>query len=459
MSKILRKLTCLILAAACLAGGAACVKLPEVNNDFTFDPDTVDPATLTGTVSVWWAPMDYMWEPMERAIEKFNKQYPNATIDLIKKTRADYYDDLNLAFANGTAPDVVRLDHVYVQSLGESGRVLDLTKMTGGKVEINEEEQFIDQTWQAMRIGEHQYGFPLESNTTLFMYNETICEEVFGPDYTPPTTFEELCEQSLQVRAYEKDGENPYHGFIMPINASNSQHDMYVINGWMARFGASLLNDERTECTLNTPEAIEAFRTMQDAADSGAIEYTGYAPYLENQFIYDGTVAFIEMGSWIYNDVKGMDLNLDGESDIKVAAIPSTTEGIPGYATLGSSGLCINSTCKDENKIAAYEFIRFCATDYETHMDFAKEMKVFPSLEEGLEDPYYHEPNESDPNWVEYWDIFMDQLLISVPRPGTKFWPEITTKLKYAEYKLVDGGQSPEKVANDVTADINKLFR
>lgn len=74
---------------------------------------------------------------------------------------------------------------------------------------------------------------------------------------------------------------------------------------------------------------------MQDAADSGAIEYTGYAPYLENQFIYDGTVAFIEMGSWIYNDVKGMDLNLDGESDIKVAAIPSTTEGIPGYATLG----------------------------------------------------------------------------------------------------------------------------
>lgn len=150
---------------------------------------------------------------------------------------------------------------------------------------------------------------------------------------------------------------------------------------------------------------------------------------------------------------------MDGESDIKVAAIPSTTEGIPGYATLGSSGLCINSTCKDENKIAAYEFIRFCATDYETHMDFAKEMKVFPSLEEGLEDPYYHEPNESDPNWVGYWDIFMDQLLISVPRPGTKFWPEITTKLKYAEYKLVDGGQSPEKVANDVTADINKLFR
>ena len=449
MKKVLYVALTVLTVFLCVACGGKTTTNGLSSNQY--DPDNVD-YNMSGEVRVWWGPMDFMKEPLERAIVNFNKLFPNVTIIPEYQLSSDYYNSLNLAYMNHTAPDVIRIDHVLLQSLGQSKKVYDLNELTGNKV-TNDKEKFLDAAWDGVSIGNKLYGYPFDTNTTLLMYNEVICKEVFGDDYTPPTTYEELKADSLAVYNYEKDGKKPYKGLVMAIDANGTEHDIYVLNGWLSRFGASILNDERTRATLDTAEAIEAMEKLVDLKQSGAVQYIGYAPTLENEFLYNGTVAFIEMGSWVYNTIKLIDANDDGESDIKIAMMPQLKENIPGYATLGLFGLGITNQCKQENIPAAYEFIKFLATNYEAHLDYSTSSYTMPSLVAGYDDPFYSEGKDK-----EFWDVFEEQLKLSVPRPGTMLWPEITIELKTMERSLMAGRYKPKQILENSNKLLNELF-
>ncbi len=450
MKRLLVIVLALFMALSVFAGcgRGANTKVDELR----YDPETVD-TQMEGELEIWWGPMDYMKEPLERAIASFNEKFPNVTVKPMYQLHSDYYEQLNLAYMNNTAPDIIRMDHVLLQSLGESKRVVNLNTLTEGKVTEMEKDKFLPAAWDGVSITESLYGFPFDTNTTLLMYNEVICKEVFGENYTPPTTYEELVSQSKQVYEYEANGIHPYKGLVMAIAASGSEHDIYVLNGWLSRYGATILNDDRSAATLDTPEAIEAMQKLVDMVQSGACEYVGYAPTLENEFLYNGTTAFIEMGSWVYDTIQLLDNNKDGESDIKIAPMPVLKEGIPGYATLGLFGLGITNQCEAKNIPAAYEFIKFLATDYDAQLDYAKSTNTMPTLIEGQNDPYYSEGENT-----EFWQAFKTQLQLSLPRPGTMLWPEITEQLKSMERMLMAGRYSVEEILQNTTKTINELI-
>ena len=75
-----------------------------------------------------------------------------------------------------------------------------------------------------------------------------------------------------------------------------------------------------------------------------------------------------------------------------------------------------------------------------------------PSLVKGLEDEYYTEGKDK-----EYWEIFRNQLKLSVPRPGTMLWPEITTELKSMERSLMAGRYTPDKILRNTKLNINNI--
>ena len=447
----MKKIFSLLILASIVLFASSCKKT-STRVDSYFDPSEITSET-SGDVRIWWGPMDFMKEPLERAITKFNTLYPNINVTVEYQLSSDYYDALNLSYMNNTAPDIIRIDHVLLQSLGQSRRVLDLNMITNNLATVQEKDKFLDASWSGVSIGDELYGLPFDTNTTLLMYNEVICKEVFGEDYEPPKTYEELKRDSLAVYQYERDGKHPYKGLIMSIDANGSEHDIYVLNGWLSRFGATILNDDRTKATLNTPEAIEAMEKLVELKESGAVQYVGYSPTLENEFLYSGTVAFIEMGSWVYNTIKLMDVNEDGKCDIKIAMMPELKDGISGYATLGLFGLGITNQCKEENLKAAYAFLRFLATDYDSHLDYSKSSYTMPSLKAGYTDPFYTSGNDKD-----FWDIFNAQLQLSLPRPGTMLWPEIVTELKTMERSLMAGRYSVDKIMNNTTNTINELI-
>lgn len=446
-----KTLMILVLCFVTAFAFTACGK-PETSNNVKYDPDSAN-SEMTGDIRIWWGPMDYMKEPLERAIVNFNRKYPKINVNVEYQLHSDYAEALNLAYMNNTAPDIIRMDHVLLQSLGESKRVLDLQALTDKKASVQEKDKFLPASWDGVSIGDSVYGFPYDTNTTLLMYNEVICKEVFGENYQPPTNYNELKEQSLAVYRYEKNGKKPYKGLVMAIDAKGSEHDIYVLNGWLSRYGATILNGDRSAATLETPEAIEAMEKLVELKTSGAVQYQGYAPTLENEFLYNGTTAFIEMGSWVYNTIIQLDNNGDNESDIKIAPMPVLKEGISGYATLGLFGLGITNQCKAANVPAAYEFIKFLSTDYDGQLDYAKSTNTMPTLLAGQDDPYYSEGENA-----EFWQAFKQQLALSLPRPGTMLWPELVTELKAMERTLIAGRYSVETVMKNTNQSINKTF-
>ncbi len=455
---MLKKISLIAVIAALLWILCACTpKIMVDNSNFRYDPENVD-INMSGELTIWWAPMDYMAEPLQHAIERFNKIYKNIKINVREKVHAEYYDELNLSYLNNTTPDIVRLDHVYIQSLGESGLLVDLDAMTEGKVSEMEADKFLPATWEAMGIGDSVYGFPYDASITLLMYNDRICREVFGEDYQPPKNYEELKEQSIAVYNYENaEGVKPYKGFVMPLNAADYPYDVFLFNGWLERHGVSLLNDDRTACTVNTEAGIETYRKVKDMVTSGALQYIGYYPYLEESFTMSGETAFMEMGSWVYDSVKDMDMDNDGKCDIKVAMMPRMVDDIEPYSTLGVAGISVTSACKPENRPAAYEFVKFLTTDYESHMEMMTRMNVFPSLVDGFDDEYY---TNGDEDWQEYWSVFKQQFMLGRPRPGTVHWPDIVTAIKKSQAQLLLGGAyTPEVVVEALSDKIDSILQ
>lgn len=450
--RIVKKALLIVFVMILLIGQCfACVKKPSSINS-KYDPDSVD-YNMNGTVRVWWGSTDPIKDPLFRSIERFNAKFPNITVKVELQTHSDYLAPLNLAYMNGTAPDVIRMDHVGLQSLGESKRVLDMQAVTANKHATLDKAKFLPASWQGISIGDAVYGYPFDTNTTLLMYNEKICKEVFGNDYTPPKTYDELKADSLAVYNYEKSGKKPYKGLVMAIDANGSEHDIYVLNGWLSRYGATILNDDRSKATLNSPQAIEAMQKLYELKEAGAVQHTGYAPTLENEFLYNGTTAFIEMGSWVFRTIEALDQNDDGISDIKIAPMPILKEGVAGYATLGLFGLGVTSQCAEANVPAAYEFIKFLATDYDSHLDYSKSTDTMPTLVAGQDDKYYSEGENK-----EFWQAFKTQLQISLPRPGTMLWPELVTQLKTMERNLMLGRYETKVLMDNTVKTINEMF-
>ncbi len=333
----------------------------------------------------------------------------------------------------GTAPDIVRMDHVYITALGQKGLVYDLQKTFQATDKLS--DQFIESTWKASSSFDAVYGIPFDANTIIFGAKTSTLDQA---GVSIPTTYDELRTAGAKIKALNLD-QNVY---TLPCGTDARYNwPAFVFMFWVWRLGGDVLNEDMTEAVFNNTETgVEALNMMIQLQEDGLISKTAYE---------EGQTVMCDYGTWWMEGLEGMTLSL----------LPTLKEGVPQYSGLGLYDLAVVTTAK--NAPMAYDFVVHFATGKNSVTDkhylytYCKNHHFIPSVKAAAETD---ETWNADTTASEFWRVSVKQLELSKFRPAVPCWPEIEEALSTAVTQAMQGEKAPKEALNAAAQTANRLL-
>jgi multiple sugar transport system substrate-binding protein len=273
-------------------------------------------------------------------VDAFEAAYPNIKIDFELLPFSDYFTKLKTVIAGGAAPDVVAMNYENLQQFAALGALAELDSFI-------EAENFDLDQYYANTVAMHSYkgthyGLPATFSTVPLFINTTLFDEA-GIDYPDENwDWDDLIEAGKAL-TIDKDED----GVIDQFGYATAWWPMYLFLN-----DASFFNEDETQCTLNSPEAVEGLQKMVDLK---LVE--GIAPTqadLSTQSDWDmfiaGRLAMFPVGPWgigpFQNDIKNYEWDVAHHPAMAQQAtfLFGNAYGIPAASA---------------NKEAAWEFIKF----------------------------------------------------------------------------------------------------
>ncbi len=313
-------------------------------------------------------------EYIEGVIADFEEEYPGAEVEWVDVPFEGAQEKFVADAAAGTLADVINLNPNFAQPLEAEGAFLNLDE-----VAPEVEELYIPGAYDAFSVPgqEGHFGFPWYLTSEVTMYNTSLFTQAgLDPD-SPPTTFDELYEEA---RTLTEAGAGSFYG-IHPALENRVATDL-------AKLDVPLLNDEQTEWTFNTPEAVEYVETLTALWEEGVMPpdsiTQGHAQEIE---AYQAEqIALFPSGPNFLTIVR------ENAPDVaeNTAVAPQIT-GERGVANMAVMGLLVPRT--SENQATALAFAQFM-TNAENQLAFSQIVTVLPSVTEALEDPYFTDTSD-----------------------------------------------------------------
>ncbi|TDE91648.1 carbohydrate ABC transporter substrate-binding protein [Occultella glacieicola] len=135
----------------------------------TVDPD--EEITLTVT---WWGNDDRA-DRYNQAIELFNEEYPNITINPNFSAWPDYWTARATEAAGSALPDVMQMDLAYISQFGSRGQLLDLDPYIGGELDVSGMPESL---LAAGQLEAGTVGIPQSTNTLALFYNPAVVTQL-----------------------------------------------------------------------------------------------------------------------------------------------------------------------------------------------------------------------------------------------------------------------------------------
>lgn len=305
-------------------------------------------------------------------IADFEEQHPEVSVEWTDVPFEGATERLLADAAAGTLADVVNLNPDFAFPLAVEGQFIDLDD-AGADVRAD----YVEGAWDSFRYPgiDGAFGYPWYLSTEVTMYNAALLEEAgLDPD-AAPETFEELFSIAREVSANtDAFGMHP------------ALENRFVID--LVKLGVDITNDDASEATFNTPEALAHVEDLVSLYEDGAISADSVTEghRQEIEAYQAGNVALFPTGPNF--------LNIIEENAPDIAESTRVAPQITGPAEVtGMSvmGLLIPETT--QNPDAAHAFAQFM-TNAENQLAFAREVLIFPSVISALEDPQFTEPDE-----------------------------------------------------------------
>lgn len=277
-------------------------------------------------------------ETLAAMYEKFHEQYPNITVDIETVAYDDYFTMMQTRVASGTAPDCYELNIENFASYASKGVLADLSGA--------DTSNFNDTALSAFNVDGKQYGLPGNFSNVVLIYNKDLFDEA-GVSYpTDDWTWEDAQAAAEKIRAISDDT----YGIYAPI----TYNEFYKV---AAQYGGSLLNEDKTQFTINSPENVKAAQMMIDrVVDSNVQPNEEQMAGMGDWDLFEsGRLGMIPTGIWAFNTFKDA---CDFEWDICVE--PGGTKKATHFF---SNALVVNAD--SEKKEAATTWITWLASSDE----------------------------------------------------------------------------------------------
>lgn len=278
-------------------------------------------------------------ETLQKMYEEFHKQYPNITVKIETIGYDDYFTQMQTRVAGGTAPDCYELNIENFASYAKKGVLAEITgvDLSG----LNET------ALKAFNVDGKQYGLPGSFSNVVLVYNKDLFDKAGVAYPTSDWTQDDLQKAAEAIRALGDD----IYGIYQPI----TYNEFYKV---VAQYGGSLLNEDKTAFTINSPENLKAAQTLVDRVLVSNVQPTevqmgGMGDW---DLFMSGRLGMIPTGIWAFNTfTEGCNFNWD------IAVEPGSTQ----KATHFFSNACvINKDSK--NKEAAATWIAWLTSSKES---------------------------------------------------------------------------------------------
>ena len=259
------------------------------------------------------------------AIAAFEEENENVSVNVIATDPDQYATQLQASISGNDVPDVFYVGQGDVMAYVDNGILRDITE------DVEAIDVDLDNIWEygldsyrydGDKIGEGAlYALPKDVGPFALGYNKTMfeAEGIELPDYDTPYTWDEFIEVGKELTSEDQ--------WATGLNVNWSLQSFVWSNG------ASFLNDDLTEVTVNTPEFAEALQYFADIQN-----VHGLTPSVEQAQTLDtyqrwmnGELAFFPVGPWDMSTFN----ELDFEYDLMPWPAGSTGESATWVGSLG----------------------------------------------------------------------------------------------------------------------------
>lgn len=283
-------------------------------------------------------------EGVERqAVEDMLESFANQNEDVgvqFQHVPEDFEDRLRTQFGAGEEPDVFYMPMEYV---GEFEEVLvDLEPELDDELLNDLDEPVVE----AATLPEGVHFIPKDFQYNALIHNTEMLSNA-GYDEMPET-WEEF---RAMLEAIAAEGEVEYPLVEWNIDGHNSLAFVF-----MHANGGQVMNEDNTECVIDSPENVEALEYLQGLREDGLMGLESeVAADAEHAMIGEEQTAMLSGGGWIFAELKSDYEEIDEVADIAAMPIPEGGEQTVAISCVGYS-VSANSEHPEES-LALVEYL------------------------------------------------------------------------------------------------------
>lgn len=273
-------------------------------------------------------------------------------------TASDLNQQLSQGFASGKPADVF-----YVSTDALAGYAANGSLHPYGD-QLSNKDDFYPTLVDSFTYDGQFYCAPKDFSTLALIINTDLWTAAGLTDADVPTTWDQLTAVAQKLTTPEHVG--------LAFSPEYAR-----VGAFMAEAGGSLLNEDGTEATVNSPENVEALEYVKSLFSAGVAKYSSdLGAGWGGEAFGKGQAAMTIEGNWIAGGLQA------DYPDVKytVAALPA---GPGGEGTLQFSN-CWGIAADSPNQEAALALVeKLTSTDQQ--LEFAKAFGVMPSVQSAAE--------------------------------------------------------------------------
>lgn len=379
-----------------------------------------------GEINVW--AMGTEGERLPELAARFRKANPDAKVKVTAIPWQDYAKKVETAIASQDTPDATLVGSADLTNFASTG---GLEQVPAGLVDSS---SFYRGAAQSTTYDGGTYGVPWYVDTRVLFYRKDLAQ---AAGVSAPQTWKEY---GPFLKALQKQGAK--WGLALPTGVAASWQGVLPFM-WQA--GARLMNENSTEFTFDTPEALkgleyyQSFFTSKTSTRNGAVSLGEIEP----QFVAGSTAALVS-GPWETALLKGAGGADFVKDKVGVATLPKGATSNASFIGGGHWAVFENA----KNRDGAWKFIRWLSQP-DIQQDWYEQSGDLPAVQAAWDEGKL----KSDPTLA----VFRSQLRTALPGPTVTTWKQVSAVIDAEIEKVAKGVSSPKAALERIQAKASAI--
>jgi len=361
----------------------------------------------------------------EILIPAFESENPGINVQSVLVPYDQFRRKLLIALSGGTAPDLARVDILWVPELADQGALANMEELW------SDFDQFLPGPLSTNLYNGSYYGLPLDTNTRVLVYNVDMFEDAGIAE--PPATMDDLLTACEKIKEL---GEEKY------CFADGGTY-AWAVNPWIWSFGGSVTDADitTTDEYYNGPETVAAYQFLKDAVDNGYLHpgilgggVDSWGGFGQDQ------IAMILEGPWFPAMFEGQ----FPDKEYGMALLPAGDGG--SVSVVGGEDIVLFQ--QSQNKDAAVKFLEYLLSE-EVQLQLATTGQM-PVLKSAVDSDFVKDHD--------FFGIFLEQLETAKARTPHPNWSRIEEIMTNTGTAILNGTVGVQEGLDEAVQLIDPLL-